>query len=196
MSQDPYYQDQALARLAAQVEGLIGQQQREIEALAQELDQLRTIETLPKAVCQIYNSATQSIGSGSWQALTFNSEIVDPLGMHSTVSNTDKVYCIIPGYYLANFQMAIAANATGYRGITIGHYQDAITTWRYLAVHVPVLASAATDTHMNLSAVVKLAVDDYLDFQAYQTSGGPLNALAGGSTGHRFCNVSVALIEQ
>lgn len=44
MSQDPYYQDPALARLAAQVEGLIGQQQREIEALKLELDQLRTIE--------------------------------------------------------------------------------------------------------------------------------------------------------
>jgi hypothetical protein len=44
MSQDPRYQDQGLAQLAAQVEGLVGQQQAELEALQAELDQLRTIE--------------------------------------------------------------------------------------------------------------------------------------------------------
>ena len=44
MMQDPRWQDQSLARLAAQVEGLVAQQQREIEALKAELDQLRTIE--------------------------------------------------------------------------------------------------------------------------------------------------------
>src|SRR5690348_1943275 len=107
--------------------------------------------------CKVYNAAVQSVGSGSEVALTFDSEEFDSDGFHDTGSNTSRLtipsgkagkYCVHAGGFATSSgspQAFFKVNGTDrVRGATEG----------------------VNDTNKNLSAIVNLAVGDYIEVRA------------------------------
>ena len=133
------------------------------------LGRLEIVTQRPVVAARVYNNANISVPDSTWTALNFNSEVFDTDGMHSSVTNTDRLTVVTPGTYLIGGQLAFAANGAGIRGIeiflngatVIGEVNDipvGTGNWR--------MAIAPT--------LYQLIAGDYLQLRAYQTSGGDL----------------------
>jgi hypothetical protein len=122
--------------------------------------------------CSIYNSSNLSIANNVRTALTFNSEIFDTDAFHSTSSNTSRI--TIPsglaGKYQVNASVVWSSNGTGFRTFDISK-NGATYQWSPQVAGNASLGAAGSP----FSTVIDLAVGDYLEIFALQTSGGSLN---------------------
>lgn len=125
---------------------------------------------LEPAVVQVYNSANQSIPNNAFTSLTFDLEVVDSTGMHSTVTNTSRLTAVYPGYYLLSGLSTYASNATGQRAARFTVNGTAVP-----AGSVSGLGVATTHSHTPPAVRVYLNVGDYAEIQSFQASGGALN---------------------
>jgi hypothetical protein len=57
-------------------------------------------------VCSIYQTVSQTVNANTWTDITCTGEEWDPMGMHSTSSNTARVTIQIPGPYYLNGAVA------------------------------------------------------------------------------------------
>jgi hypothetical protein len=127
----------------------------------------------------VYNGttglSTQSISNNTLTALTFNNELFDTDGFHSTSTNTSRL--TVPsgkaGYYQIFGTTIFDTNATGKRYININKNGSTIFSGGELA------GSSTLYISSYASCVVNLAVGDYIEFFAYQNSGGNLNIYTG-----------------
>lgn len=137
-------------------------------------------QTVDSAIsgARVYNNANISIGGGAWTALTFNSEYWDTHDnaastFHNTGANTDRL--TIPagrgGYYLVGASVEFAANATGKRGIRLVHSVGATVFATSLEDATPTGVHALT-----ITSLWSLAAAEYVTCEAFQDSGGALNA--------------------
>lgn len=112
--------------------------------------------------------------SGSYQALTFNSERVDVGAMHDTVTNTSRL--TVPsgggGFYEIGGCIEFASNATGRRGIQI-LLNGATVIAQHETANI-----GAFDHAVTIATVYQLAAGDYVELLGKQASGGALNMLA------------------
>ena len=120
--------------------------------------------------CAVYNSASQSLTSGTRTTLTFNSEHFDTDTMHSTATNPSRITFTTGGCYLITAQVAIDANATGLRELVL-RYNGASDL--HSVKHA---ASASEGTILNLSVTREFGAGTYVELMARQTSGVALNA--------------------
>jgi len=119
-----------------------------------------------------YNSANISIPNATTTALTFNSESYDYDTIHSTSSNTGRLTAKKSGVYQITGGGAFAANATGGRQFAIR-----VNGSTYIgATFVPTVGGSYT-TNLDVSAMYKLNLNDYVELVAFQTSGGSLNVV-------------------
>jgi hypothetical protein len=128
-----------------------------------------------------YNVGTQSIGAG-YVAVTFDSEIFDIGGWHSTASNTHKftVPTGAAGNYLLACGITFQPNATGQRACVC---QVNGATIKGIGGH----NSAPSGTYVCriwMYACLTLAVGDEIIAYAYQNSGGNLNIGEAGTGGY------------
>lgn len=117
--------------------------------------------------CEVYSTAAQSLPVTTWTSLTMNSELYDPLGFHSTSSNTERV--VIPvgldGIYSAtgyfedastNSQLALRKNGTTTIRKVYNPTLDFVTWVGYLAagdyVSLSWFAGAATHNSVPVAA--------------------------------------------
>jgi hypothetical protein len=125
----------------------------------------------------VYNSANQSINNATLTAVTFNSESFDTDAYHSTATNTSRF--TIPsgkaGKYLVSATLNFGSNATGVRYISLYKNGAAVIYGN----SVP--GSSAGGTALAMSYLVDLAVSDYIELYAYQSTGVAADVL-GGST--------------
>lgn len=121
---------------------------------------------------RVYNSANIShTTSGSFQALTFNSERYDTGACHSTVSNTGRLTVPTGGdgiYRIAGI-VSFASNATGYRALKV----RVNNTTDIIYAQCP--AVSGSGTVLNISGDYLLAAADYIELLGFQNSGGALN---------------------
>lgn len=119
-----------------------------------------------------YNAGTQSIPDTTATALTFANEDFDTGALHDTGSNTSRV--TVPasgaGAYLIIAGTAFAANATGYRALTLR--KNGTTN---VAATTEPTNSASIGTFLQVQTVLVLSVADYVEVLATQNSGGALN---------------------
>jgi hypothetical protein len=145
------------------------------------------IRQMLHAGCRVYHSAAQSIGSGTSTALSFNSERHDSDGFHSTSSNTNRI--TIPagmgGKYVISGQVRFAANATGFREVSIR--VGGATT---IAIQ-DTLAVGGVPTILSITTVYELAAGDYVELLAYQNSGGALDVDSSGNYSPEFSIAAV-----
>ncbi len=120
---------------------------------------------------RVFNTTNQSIATGTFTAITMNSETYDTDGFHSTVTNTSRI--TIPsgkaGYYLFIANQAFAANATSWRAIVLrknnSEFVSSYTDY----------AGGTTGTVQTISNIINLAEGDYVELFSRQNSGGNLD---------------------
>lgn len=62
-----------------------------------------------------YQASAQSTTTGTWTALTIDTEVLDSDGGHSTTVNPSRYTATVAGLYLVVGSASFTANATGYR---------------------------------------------------------------------------------
>lgn len=127
---------------------------------------LRTL--LAACRVRVYNNANILIANDAWTTLTFNSERWDVGAMHSTVANTDRLTCTVPGLYDIKGQVEFAAGGN-YRMMRI-LLNGATTLVVNSNLYVTTWAHQFT-----VSTPYELQANDYVTLQVYQNSGGNLN---------------------
>lgn len=122
------------------------------------------------ASCRVYNDAAIShSSSGSWQYLTFNSEVHDTDTMHSTSSNTGRITFNKGGVYVVSGHIEFASNATGIRGISIR-----LGGSTFIAINSTTAINGTTHA-LSISTIRQFSATNYIELGAYQNSGGALN---------------------
>jgi hypothetical protein len=135
-----------------------------------------------------YHNTTQShTTTGAWQAVVFNSERFDQAGgaastQHDTASNTSRLTCRYAGVYQITGSLEFASNGTGQRGIELRLNAGASPIQRSQ------LVMAADDSigRCGITTLYALAVNDYVELFAFQSSGGALNIAATAFTSPEF----------
>lgn len=130
---------------------------------------------------RVERSTNQSIPNGTWTALSFDTIITEEKpATTSQWSSGDptQLICRLPGYYLINAHVRLAANATGGRGINLVKNGSTALVGNVYA------AFSGIDAHIQCSAIVKLDTGDYIEAKAYQNSGAALDAVAISSNLH------------
>lgn len=114
-------------------------------------------------------TAVQSITNNAFTALSWDVEVRDPFGIHSSGSPT-VVTIPTPGWYAIVGQVVFDANSTGIRAITV--VRDGATV---VGEATAVAMTAPTTTVLNVSALQYLDQGQTIELQVYQNSGGALN---------------------
>lgn len=125
--------------------------------------------------CKVRNSAAISVPHATETVLTFNTELFDVGGMHSTTTNTGRL--TVPtggdGDYIIGSHVTFAANATGVRQLLIR--LNGITS---LVVQRQYAVGSGFADRLQCSTVVSLVAGDYIEVTAYQNTGANLDANA------------------
>lgn len=131
---------------------------------------------------RVYNSATIShTTSGSWQSVTFDSERYDPSAMHSTSVNPSRITALVAGVYDIKANLAFAPSAVGIRGLRL-----LLNGTTIIFQDVRVSSSATASTSIGAATDYQLAVNDYVEMQGFQDSGGALNMNAAANATPEF----------
>lgn len=125
-------------------------------------------------ICQIKGSGNQSIPSGSSASpvtLDWNTDIIDPTGLHSLAGNLNAIFIKTAGWYRVSAQVQFAANASGVRGLLFiksGTIIPASTVEQTATTGIITLCA---------STIVFLGNENYISASVYQNSGSSLNAV-------------------
>jgi len=135
-------------------------------------NRMRYLNTL----CSVYRTTTQAISDSTVTAIGFDAEEVDTDGMHDNATNNSRITIQLAGKYFVFGQIDYESN--------VGSTTDA----RHARIHKngAEFLTSANDFVLNntglcvmqVSVLMSLAVNDYLELNAYQVSGGNLNANA------------------
>lgn len=128
--------------------------------------------------CRVTHNTTQSIPSGFWTALTFNTEFFDTGGLHSTSSNPTRITIVQPGLYLFTMTIGYSSNSTGRRlfGLRKNGTGTSGATEGLLQTD-PSAGGSNGEAYGTITALVKMAAGDYMEAITFQTSGVALNAV-------------------
>ena len=136
--------------------------------------------------CRAYKTALQAIPTSTWTAINLDAERFDTDGMHDTVTNNTRLTCRTAGKYLLVGHASWVAVA-GTRRL-IGIWLNGMGTG--VCVARMDLSGAAGEAGSEMGPVVAtiwdLAVGDYVELGAYQTTGSPLNIVAGSAYSPEF----------
>ena len=130
---------------------------------------------------RVYNSANISIPNATSTALTYDTERFDTDAIHSTVANTSRLTCKTAGKYLIWFVGYFVNDANG--SIRLGYIQLNGATTLAQERKAPNAINSAT---FCVSCVYDLAVNDYVEFFAWQDAGGAINFLAAANQSPEF----------
>jgi hypothetical protein len=125
----------------------------------------------------LWKSANQSFSSGAGVNATFDTELFDTDGYHSTSTNTDRI--TIPsgkaGYYLITGRATWNYSSTGQRIGAIRKNAGATQ----LAQETQINMTSSFFTSLTVQIIANLAVGDYVVFENYQDGTGSLDLLGG-----------------
>jgi len=119
---------------------------------------------------RLTKSGGQSITNNTGTMVTWDTETYDTDAFHSTSTNTSRI--TIPsgkaGYYSISATGGFSGNTTGQR--YYGLYKNGT-----LILIFGRAAGYSADTVLSGTAILNLAVGDYIELEAFQNSGGALN---------------------
>lgn len=132
-------------------------------------DNLAFLGTPPR--CSVSNSAAVAVTTATATILNANTEAYDNDTMHSTVSNTSRITINTAGVYLFVGRINYQPNASGDRSISFK-----IDGTTQIDGPANPAATSGISTICCFSSFLSLTATQYVECQAYQTSGGNLNA--------------------
>jgi hypothetical protein len=130
--------------------------------------------------CSLTMSADQSIGASSWTALTWDTEVTDVGGLHSTVLNTSRITIPTGGAGV----WAITASVDWAAGSTTTERSIAVRKGgsNYMAVQRQFAASGAAIGSTVIAFDVAASDGDFYEIMAYQAEAGAVNVNHAGVT--------------
>lgn len=129
-----------------------------------------------RPMARVYASTAQTLTTATQTNVLFDTETFDVGNMHSTTVNSERLTITTPGLYLFQASVSFAANATGYRRITLTNQGGGA-----IASEARV-AFGTFNSEMTIVGVDRMAAGNYAYPQVAQTSGGNLATVAGGYT--------------
>lgn len=129
---------------------------------------------LSPPVCVLRQTVTQSIPTGAFTPLLFQTENVDSDNMHSTSANLSRLTAVTAGWYQLSGQVGHGvASTTGRRGCL----------WSINGTQTPGSQALISATGSGSGGTVQVATTliaylnagDYVELQAYQDSGAALS---------------------
>jgi hypothetical protein len=124
-------------------------------------------------VFRAHQEVAQSLGDNLWVTLNLETEEIDNYGGHSTTTNTSRYTCQVAGTYMVSGIAAFVASATGPRGARLLKNNVA-----YNGTFVKMNGFGTGSNALSTTALIPLAVGDYVELQGFQNSGGALNSSA------------------
>lgn len=121
--------------------------------------------------CRVTHSVAQSIAHNTVTALVFDTERFDTDTIHDPAVNNSRLTCKTAGKYLVYGNVGYAANATGERQLRIS--LNGVT----LHGGAQLTPVSGNNTSVVVLAIVELAVNDYVQLEAYHTAGVALNVI-------------------
>ncbi len=134
-----------------------------------------------------YHDAAQAISDNILTALSFNSERWDTDTIHDTVTNNSRLTAKTAGYYQIEANLRWEANNSGRReiGITLNGSTK-------IALENDWAVSGVQAMEMNVSTTYSLSVNDYVELEVYQNSGGDLNVNSSAAISPEFTMTRIA----
>lgn len=118
-------------------------------------------------IARVGKSSTQTISSGVFTALTFDTEDVDPGGAHSTAVNPSRLTAQVPGTYFV-------AASVGFEGSTTGTVRTARLYRNSSAMTITNSPPGAVSNFLPVFDVLALTTVDYVDVRAFHDAVGSL----------------------
>lgn len=133
-----------------------------------------------------YQSASQSIASNTWSAISLNVTTMDSYSGHSDTTNNSRYTAQVSGWYMVSGVVAFGANATGFRAAKVN-------------VNGTTLLNAGNGYAQNTGGTFSCPVTtpnrpvflnsgDYVELYGFQNSGGALSTSA---LGELACGLTV-----
>lgn len=140
----------------------------------------------------VTHNAAQSITNSTNTILAFNTERFDQAGggastQHDTVTNNSRLTCRYDGIYQIVANVDWASNVTGERLIEI-----VLNAGLTSIARVRGAAGGIGPCNQLVTRQYALVVNDYVQLQVFQTSGGALNVTLSGNHSPEFSMVRVA----
>lgn len=130
------------------------------------------------------SSSGPSVTNATYTPLTWNTEDLDLLDAHSTVSNTSRYTPLIPGWYEFSGGFSFENNITGHRisrWAKNGTLQPASAS-----IHMANTGSVACSFPARPYAIYLNGSTDYAEMEVYQNSGGTRTCNTGAPEGHIY----------
>lgn len=118
--------------------------------------------TIPYAL--VTKSAVQSIPNGSDTVLSFDTETKDNNAIHDNAVNNSRLTAKSAGLYLVQGLVTWDSNNTGVRDVLIKKNGTQIS-------RVNMMSASGQNSFQNISKMVEMAVDEYVELQVFQNSG-------------------------
>lgn len=142
-----------------------------LNAVFSDLDSgISAVSTPTVPLCRATNSANIAIANSTTTSLTFNTEDFDTDTMFTT-ADPAKITIKTAGKYMVGANCTFTANATGVRSLLITISGGAVIC----ASSVNARSSGNTD--LSVVGVYDLAINDVLNANVLQSSGGSLNVI-------------------
>lgn len=135
--------------------------------------------------CWAFRSTDQLFVTSVGGAISFNDEVVDNAGCHSTAVNPSRFTAPVDGWYRFAVGVKWQGNVTGSRYINLTPNGTTLTT-----SGASTNAAGLLPVGMSAEAHVRLTAGEYIEASALQNSGGNLNVLghdASTTTGSWAC---------
>ena len=132
---------------------------------------------------RVYHSVNQSIADSINVPLAFNSERFDTDNIHDATNNT-RLTCKTAGKYLIVSNVSFSSNTSGWRSLIIR--VNGITI---IADHQ--ITPSSGIRRLTVSTIYELAINDYVEVIAYQTSGTSIEVVSEGNRSPEFMMVKV-----
>jgi hypothetical protein len=128
---------------------------------------------LTRMGCRLYRTATQSINSATVTNVLWTGEDYDNGGLHSLVTNTDRI--TIPtgggGLWYIGWNLTFTSGTTGVRAGFLSKNGNA--SHRIAQIEAPAASSGFACLHS--ATCLRLVAGDYITLAAYQTQGSAVN---------------------
>lgn len=132
-------------------------------------DALNFLVNVPAAY--VTQTATQTLTSSTWTALSYDVTVFDSYGGHSNSTNNTRYTAQVAGWYMVFGCSSFVANATGQRGAAVSKNGTRVQG----ASGFIQTTSALPPSPPSPPTIVFLSVGDYVEIQGYQNSGGNLS---------------------
>jgi hypothetical protein len=140
---------------------------------------------------KVKKSANQSIPNATSTVITWDQEQYDTDTMHDVTVNNSRITFNRAGKYVIVAQGWWAANATGYRDISLRRNgSQFIASTRFPTV------GSTTQTFQNCTMVFEMSVGDYCEVVVIQNSGGALDFLVSDFLGSQISSFTVQKVDK